>query len=145
MAKEQRPHDPTRDMGVRLRAAREGLGLSVQVAAGQAKISTGYLHKLESGVVGTPSPRVLQRVSAVLDVPYWALMRLAGYVPEGDDPEDLPPAPSRPVDRSEEDLPTNERVIELLEAVRAGLAELSRGHAELRRAIAELGARDGHA
>jgi transcriptional regulator with XRE-family HTH domain len=129
-------------MGVRLRAAREALGLSVHVAAGQAKISTGYLHKLESGVVGTPSPRVLQRVSAVLDVPYWTLMRLAGYVPEGDAPADMLPEPSRPVDRSEGDLPTNQRVIELLGAIRAELAELSKGHTQLRQAITAVGPRE---
>lgn len=130
-------------MGDRLHAARETLGLSVQAAAEQARISTGYMHKLESGVVGTPSPRVLQRVSAVLDVPYWTLMSLAGYVPEGDDPQDLPLEAFEPIARSREDLPTNERAIELLEAIRAELAELSRGHGELRLAITELGAPRG--
>lgn len=126
-------------MGAELRAARDALGLSVQAAAAGAKISTGYLHKLESGVVGTPSPRVLQRVSGVLDVPYWSLMRLAGYVPAGDEPESLVPEPVERVDRSEGDVPTNERVIELLVTIRTELSELSRGQADLHRALAEFG------
>lgn len=139
MARDPRPSEPTRSLGERLRDARDGRQLSVQAAASQAKISTGYLHKLESGIVGTPSPRVLERVAGALGLPYWTLMRLAGYVPEGDEPENIAPEPAETVDRSREALPTNERVVELLEAIRVDLAELARGQAELHRAIAELG------
>ncbi|MFC4054620.1 helix-turn-helix domain-containing protein [Actinomadura syzygii] len=71
---------PTRRMGDTLRAAREARRLSTQAAAAAADISTGYLFKLESGFVGTPSPRVLHRLAGVLDLGYWQLMELAGYV-----------------------------------------------------------------
>jgi transcriptional regulator with XRE-family HTH domain len=82
-------------MGERLRAGREAVGLSTQAAAERARISTGYLFKLESGYVGTPSPRVLHRLSGVLGVPYWTLMRLAGYVvPNAEDPPELHETPT---------------------------------------------------
>ncbi len=66
-------------MGDEIRAARESLHLSTQAAAATADISPGYLFKLESGYVGTPSPRVLHRLSGVLGISYWNLMDLAGY------------------------------------------------------------------
>jgi transcriptional regulator with XRE-family HTH domain len=122
----------TEGMGEVIRAHRESAGLSVQAAAERAKISAGYLFKLEGGSVGSPSPRVLHRVSGVLGVPYWELMRLAGYVPagqpepDGDGEEAGPlPAPAGPA-------PTNERVIALLEAVIAEVAELRREQGEMR-------------
>jgi transcriptional regulator with XRE-family HTH domain len=71
-------------MGDRIRAAREVEGRSTQSAAAEAEISAGYLFKLESGFVGTPSPRVLHRLAHVLGLDYWELMGLAGYVvPDG--------------------------------------------------------------
>jgi hypothetical protein len=64
---------PTRRMGHRIRAAREAKELSTQAAA-------------------TLSPRVLHRAGGVLDIGYWELMRLAGYVtPEGEDLGEIPP------------------------------------------------------
>lgn len=96
-------------MGDRIRAAREEQGRSTQAAAAEAEISSGYLFKLESGFVGTPSPRVLHRLAQVLGVDYWELMGLAGYVvpdgvdvpaPDGVDgpaaPRAAPLAPSAP-------------------------------------------------
>jgi transcriptional regulator with XRE-family HTH domain len=113
----------TEDMGQAIRAARERRGLSTQAVAEQAAISVGYLSKLEHGRVSTPSPRVLQRVAGVLDVSYWSLMRLAGYVPDdaevpGGEPAAAPPA-AGPA--------TNERIVELLEALRADVAALRAG------------------
>ncbi|SDG22267.1 Transcriptional regulator, contains XRE-family HTH domain [Sinosporangium album] len=108
-------------MGDRMREARETLDLSLQAAAERADISPGYLFKLESGYVGTPSPRILHRLAGVLDVGYWELMSLADYVvPEGEEhqrrPEATPPAQSnRSPDRSPDR--SLERVIYLLEEV----------------------------
>ncbi|WP_159047842.1 helix-turn-helix domain-containing protein [Streptomyces sp. WM6378] len=83
MTKQQIPR-PTQRMGDRIRAAREARGRSTQSAAAEAEISSGYLFKLESGYVGTPSPRVLHRLAQVLGLDYWELMGLAGYVvPDG--------------------------------------------------------------
>mgnify|MGYP001062628297 CR=1 FL=1 len=86
--KRQRSHPtPTKAMGDRLAMAREALGISLQTAAERAGISHGYLFKLESGYVGTPSPRVLHRLAEVFGVDYWELMELAGYpVPENGAP-----------------------------------------------------------
>jgi transcriptional regulator with XRE-family HTH domain len=66
-------------MGDCLRTSRESHHLSTQAAAEQAGISPGYLFKLENGYVGTPSPRVLDRLASVLDIDYWQLIGLAGY------------------------------------------------------------------
>ncbi|MCQ8770470.1 helix-turn-helix domain-containing protein [Streptomyces telluris] len=93
----QQPPRPTRLMGDHIRAARETRNLSTQTASAQAEISSGYLFKLENGYVGTPSPRVLHRLSQVLGLDYWELMGLAGYVvPTGDDSSPAPAAPPSP-------------------------------------------------
>ena len=83
VTKQQAPR-PTQRMGDHIKASRESLHLSTQAAAAQAEISPGYLFKLESGYVGTPSPRVLHRLSGVLGINYWQLMDLAGYVVPAD-------------------------------------------------------------
>jgi transcriptional regulator with XRE-family HTH domain len=129
---------PTRRMGHRIRDAREAKELSTQAAAASAKISPGYLFKLESGLVGTPSPRVLHRVGAVLDVGYWELMRLAGYVtPDGEDVGEAPPAQADEEGDEMSDQPTNERIVELLETIRAELAEMRQAQAEVLDALRE--------
>ena len=69
-------------LGEELSAARRTLGLSLEAVAGPAKISAAYLHKLERGVVNSPSPRVLARIAVVLEVSYLRLMELAGYLDE---------------------------------------------------------------
>jgi transcriptional regulator with XRE-family HTH domain len=83
-------------MGDQIRAARENLQLSTQAAAEAAEISSGYLFKLESGYVGTPSPRVLHRLSGVLGINYWHLMELAGYMVPADDTTPAVAAPAAP-------------------------------------------------
>jgi transcriptional regulator with XRE-family HTH domain len=72
-------------LATELRSIRTLKGLSLKRAATDAEISTAYLQKLEGGEVQQPSPHVLHRLAAVLDVPYGTLMQLAGYVvPTGD-------------------------------------------------------------
>lgn len=70
------------ELGNELKSAREKVGKSLDSVAAPAKISAAYLHKLEHGVVASPSPRVLARLAAVLDISYLRLMELAGYLDE---------------------------------------------------------------
>jgi transcriptional regulator with XRE-family HTH domain len=77
-----------------LRVMRALKGMPVARAAAAAGMSPTYLQKLERGEVRTPSPRLLFRLSNVLDFPYRTLMQMADYpIP---DSEDDPPA--RPSD-----------------------------------------------
>lgn len=69
-------------LGKELHRLREKKGISLEAAATPAKISAAYLHKLERGVVNNPSPRVLARIAASLEVPYLRLMELSGYLDE---------------------------------------------------------------
>jgi len=70
------------ELGRKIGSAREERGESLQVVAQAAKISASYLQKLERGVVNSPSPRVLRRLAAVLELAYLRLMELAGYLDE---------------------------------------------------------------
>jgi transcriptional regulator with XRE-family HTH domain len=70
------------ELGKELRNFREKKGISLETVAGPAKISAAYLHKLERGNVASPSPRVLARLSVVLEASYLRLMELAGYLDE---------------------------------------------------------------
>lgn len=70
------------ELGNELRKAREKSGSSLEAVAGPAGISAAYLHKLEHGTVMSPSPRVLARLAAALQVSYLRLMELAGYLDE---------------------------------------------------------------
>ncbi len=65
-----------------LRETRQTRGASLEAIAQPAKISTPYLLKLERGQVRSPSPRVLARLAAVLEIPYLRLLELAGYLDE---------------------------------------------------------------
>jgi transcriptional regulator with XRE-family HTH domain len=69
-------------LGSQLRKARDLRGASLEAVAGPANISAAYLHKLERGAVGSPSPRVLARLAGTLDISYLDLMELAGYLDE---------------------------------------------------------------
>jgi transcriptional regulator with XRE-family HTH domain len=70
------------ELGKELHNLREEKGFSLETAASPAKISATYLHKLERGVVASPSPRVLARLAVILEIPYLRLMELAGYLDE---------------------------------------------------------------
>lgn len=67
-------------LGDQLRSVRQIRGLSLKAVAEPAEISTAYLQKLEGGEVRQPSPHVLHRLAAALEIPYAKLMELAGYV-----------------------------------------------------------------
>jgi transcriptional regulator with XRE-family HTH domain len=135
------PRRPTRALGERLRAARERKGLSIQAVVAEARISTGYLSKLENGVVATPSPRVLQRLADVLGVRYASLMELAGYLASTQTAE-LAAEPA--VDRvSPHDGATNERILRVLDDLRQELRHLREGQERLRRLVARTEAASG--
>jgi len=131
-------------LGDTLRDARGRRGLSLQAAGDAAQISTGYLHKLEAGRVGTPSPRVLQRVAGVLGVPYWTLMEQAGYLEPAHparggaetaaDPTREDPMPATP--------PTNQELARLLAAIRDDLARLQARQEDLARVVERAVGRD---
>jgi transcriptional regulator with XRE-family HTH domain len=109
--------DMSTDLGQRLKAARTVRGLSLDAVGREAKVSQGYLHKLEAGRVANPSPRVLQRLSAVLDIPYRDLMDLAGYLMPDEDN-----AQGRSVARPS--TATNAQLLGHVEALRADVADL---------------------
>ena len=66
-------------IGVVLRQAREVRGHTSIETARSAGISSAYLSKLENDAVKRPSPKVLHRLSEVLEVPYAELMALVGH------------------------------------------------------------------
>ena len=126
------PRRPSLQLGDTIRERREARVLSIQATASQAQISQGYQFKLESGIVRTPSPRILHRLGRVLDLPYAELMRLAGYTFDGE-----PFATNSSIGNSigaedrlaeargdAEPAPTNRRVIRLLEEIRRDIAAL---------------------
>jgi transcriptional regulator with XRE-family HTH domain len=129
------------ELGEELKQARTARGLSLERASGAAKISQGYLHKLEAGRVNNPSPRVLHRLSDVLDLRYRRLMELADYLM----PEDAPtaagpqaqPEETEPM-AAEIQAPTNAELLRLLEAVRAELADLNAGQQQLTQALEQI-------
>ena len=122
-------------LGDTLRDARGRRGLSLQAAGDAAQISTGYLHKLEAGRVGSPSPRVLQRLAGVLGVPYWTLMEEAGYLaPAAADPTREDPMRATP--------PTNQELARLLAAIRDDLARLQARQEDLARVVERALERD---
>jgi len=106
----------------------------MQATADRAGISAGYQFKLEGGFVRTPSPRVLHRLSTVLEVPYPELMKLAGYQddaapavptsPSGDVPVVAADAGAPPEATVSDPAPTNRRIIRLLEEIRRDVAAI---------------------
>lgn len=125
-------------------ALRRGRGEhSLQEVSRRAKVSTAYLHKLEKVPGISPSPRVLERLSGVLEIPYWTLMDLAGYIPDG------LAAPSRRPDRKEDKVskpnrnvsPTNAEILQQLQQIRTQLERLERSQDALTHMLEKSGTR----
>ncbi|CAN5586608.1 hypothetical protein BH20ACT18_BH20ACT18_06220 [soil metagenome] len=128
------------ELGEALREARSTRRLTLEAASRAARISQGYLHKLEAGRVENPSPRVLQRLSEVLDIPYRRLMELADYVLPADQPARAPgpeEETTMPI-QTQTDAPTNRQLMRLLQSTLDELAELKRGQQELAQALTRL-------
>jgi len=130
------------ELGEQLRDARATRGLSLDAASRAAKISQGYLHKLEAGRVESPSPRVLQRLSEVLGVPYGRLMQLADYLMPGDavsaEFQQHSPKEANMTTETTDAPATNRELARLLEAVLRELAEVRRGQDDLARALQRI-------
>lgn len=129
------------ELGRQLHQARSSSGLSLEATSRAAKISQGYLHKLEAGGVANPSPRVLQRLSAVLDVPYGRLMALAGYLMPNDETdarhETGTPEEAQVTAKTTDAPPTNSELARLLEAVLGELAKVRRSQEQLAQTLVE--------
>jgi transcriptional regulator with XRE-family HTH domain len=118
-------------LGAEIKRARTERGLTLEAASRAAKISQGYLHKLEAGAVENPSPRVLHRLSEVVGVSYRRLMELADYLlPESK--ETVTMAAKNPTSA-----PTNAELWRLLEAVRAELEDIRASQLQMVRILQE--------
>lgn len=96
-------------LGDQLKEVRSLRGLSLAAVAEPSEISTTYLQKLEAGDVASPSPNVLHRLAATLEVSYAALMEAAGYVVPGRDDPGVQRATSFDHALSSADLTADER------------------------------------
>jgi len=135
-------------LGAKLNAARTTKGLSLQAVSEPAKISTGYLHKLEAGRVTSPNPRVLHRLGDVLDVSYRELMELTGYLlPVSEGPaeaaRDAPQAAAIRKSGERTRSPTNDELMRELEAIRTELAGVRERHDQFARELERLPGRVG--
>ena len=66
--------------GEYLKILRERVAISQEALAKEAQISSAYVSQIESGRRNVPTPDVLRRMAAPLDVPYLVLMRQAGHL-----------------------------------------------------------------
>jgi transcriptional regulator with XRE-family HTH domain len=103
----------TATLGTVLGEARAAHDLSLQEVADRAGCSPGYVHKLESDRVRTPSPRVLAGLARALGLGYGTLMAAAGY---GNVPDDDTPAPPTAVKRF-----SNAHIVSLLERLQSDM------------------------
>jgi transcriptional regulator with XRE-family HTH domain len=87
--------------GTLLRELREKAGFSLRQLESATGISNGYLSQMESGRVGAPSPKILEKLASALTYPYVELMRVAGHLAPG--------IPLEPVFRLG---PTNESLVD---------------------------------
>lgn len=108
---------PKPSVGTLMKEARAAHGLSQHEVAQRAGCSAGYVHKLESDRVRTPSPRVLAGLAEALALSYGDLMQAAGY----DQLEHGPQAPELPgaVKRY-----SNAHIVELLERLQREIREI---------------------
>src|SRR5690348_13097397 len=71
-----------REFSQLLRQLREARGLSLRQLENVTGVSNAYLSQIESGRVGPPSPRIIEKLASALDHPYVDLMRAAGHLRE---------------------------------------------------------------
>lgn len=69
-----------KDFASLVRMLRENRGMSLRQLEGATGISNGYLSQIESGKVGAPSPKIIQKLATALDYPYIDLMDTAGHL-----------------------------------------------------------------
>jgi transcriptional regulator with XRE-family HTH domain len=71
-----------------VRSLREQAGLSLRQVEASTGVSNAYLSQIESGRVGAPSPKILERLARALNASYLDLLAAAGH---------LGPAMNRPI------------------------------------------------
>ncbi len=64
----------------KLKQLRKKMQLTLRDVEVKSGISNGYLNQLEQGKIKQPSPHILQKLAAVYEIPYEALLQLAGYL-----------------------------------------------------------------
>src|SRR5215475_1048674 len=77
-------------LGQFLKSAREDRALSLRGVEKETGISNAYLSQLESDKIKQPSPTLLHKLAETYEVPYSALLELAGY-PANQAGEETPP------------------------------------------------------
>jgi transcriptional regulator with XRE-family HTH domain len=104
-------------LGTILRDSRTAHDLSLQQVSDRAGCSPGYVRKLETDLVRTPSPRVLARLAEALALSYAELMNAAGY----EQAENTPPPSTIPgaVKRY-----SNAHIVQLLEELQQQVRQL---------------------
>ena len=69
---------PEKTIGEVIAEAREKKGLSQRQLAKIAKINNSDLSKIESGIRKAPSPKILRKISNIIEVNYSELMYMIG-------------------------------------------------------------------
>lgn len=69
------------EFGNHLRALRKSKSLTTRQVADLSGVSQSFISNLENGNRGIPSPEILQKLAAALEVPYLEMMEKAGYLP----------------------------------------------------------------
>jgi|SRR5690625_2049464 len=67
------------DFGRHIRELRKSKNLSLREAARRSNMSHPYLSQIETGKNTNPTPNIIKKLSAGLNVPYMQLMEMAGY------------------------------------------------------------------
>ena len=63
-----------------VRSLRERAGLSLRQVEASSGVSNAYLSQIESGKVGAPSPKILERLAGALGASYVDLLAAAGHL-----------------------------------------------------------------
>lgn len=71
-----------REFSQLLRQLREKRGLSLRQIEAGTGVSNAYLSQIESGKVGPPSPKIIEKLASALGYSYVDLMRAAGHLHE---------------------------------------------------------------
>lgn len=70
------------DFGKYLRSLRKERQLTTRQVELYSGVSNSYLSQIENGKRGIPSPKILEKLSTIYNVPYEELMMTAGYLPD---------------------------------------------------------------
>lgn len=68
-----------KSLGEFLQTARDRTGLSLRAVERATEVSNAYLSQIESDKIQQPSPIILHKLSALYEVSYADVLRLAGY------------------------------------------------------------------